>query len=241
MKSTEKHALEDELEYYKQFTSFAEIGASEIIEELLRNSNLGGFLGPKENLIETKRNDYETLRRYGLSYEDILSPLEVISERAVGKYLEEHPNKASGISELYLDDNYHPVSDNEIKRSGFLSEILERMFKKPEEHSNAVYHITIRRLQDAHCPWSNLPEAPEELAKLRCQYTTRPNYEISVENLKNHNSFRFNMLTLHLIKEHKFFEGSYSSFGHQIHLSIKNYYRVEPESIIRTLCLKSNR
>ncbi|MEM3370174.1 MAG: hypothetical protein QXW00_02480 [Candidatus Woesearchaeota archaeon] len=243
----DEHSLEEKvkrfpdetLEYYNEFTSPLEVGAAELIEELLRTSSLGGFLGYSESLIDIKRMDYEVLNAHGVSYHKIVENLEKIKEVAMQQYSQSSLKHKRGIV-FYLNNNYELVRDEAAKHKNQLITFLKKILlgKSAGDNEKAHFRVSIRKLQDAYCPWSVIPESQKELSALKCSYTLSPNYEIFIENLQNGSSFRFNNLQLHMISEHKFFEGRYTAIAHNF--IVHNYYRVEPLNIIKTLELGRN-
>jgi len=219
--------LTDIVAYYNQFTNMTEVGGQDTVNEILRGHSMVGFLGRNEDIIDVKEADYETLQRYGVSYEQIASPLERILESALPIFLENEKLR------IFLDKDYSPAECSgepcEKKRTPrFMRSFQEK--KMLEENPNARYEVIVKKIGDASCPWSRLPEL--EFSNSRCDYGDKENYDFNVKNLETGKAFHYNLLQVHMIREHMFFEGR----GTNLNL-IKNPYRIEPEEAIEVLGL----
>ena len=237
----------ERLAFYNIFSSTAEIGASDTLSEILRRHSMGGFLGREEDLIEIKKQDYLTLQKYGLSYEDLASRLEKMANASLDNY------RSTNNAVTILDSDYNIVELKNVvelkngnrpfleKSAGGKGLFHIRPFIKPLRNSrmlkelpSAYYMVIVERIGDAGCPWNNLPK---ELEVLKCGYGQQANYDFTVRNLKSREKleFNYNLMQVHMIAKHHFFEGRKTMSK----LINKNSYRIEPEEIIETLELDS--
>lgn len=225
----------ERLAFYNIFSSTREIGAGDMLNEILRKHSLGGFLGKEEELIETKKQDYLTLQKYGLSNQDIASPLEKMAKASLDNY------RSTNNAVTVLDSDYNIVElkNGEEKimhnRHGLFNirRLSLRESRMLKELPSAYYMVIVERISDASCPWNNLPK---ELEALKCGYGQQTNYDFTVRNLKSREKleFNYNLMQVHMIANHHFFEGRKTMFN-----LIKNPYRIEPEQVIATLGLGS--
>ena len=216
--------LADIVAYYSQFTNMTEVGGNDTVNEILRGHSIVGFLGKNEDIVNVKEADYKTLQEHGTSYEQIASSLEKISESALPVFLENQKLR------IFLDENYSPVEciGEPCEKKGILGFLHASSEKRVlEEIPSAKYEVTVKKIDDASCPWNHLPY---EFSKISCGYGAKENYDFSVKNLETGKAFHYNLLQIHMIREHKFFEGS----GTNLNL-IKNPYRIEPEEAIEVL------
>ena len=199
----------DEIE---KFMPMKEYGCQGELEEILRGKTLVGYLGPNESLYDVKEEDYKTLQRRGVTYEQIAGSLESIIQGVNNSIGQEKPKK----SRVLMDKNYSAVEDRNL----------------------AAYEIEIERKEAAVCPWSQLfqeyPELSCSYGKHEGRYEAQENYEFTVKNLNLKKSFRFYSISPHLIREHKFFEGKKTKLKL---IYTRNPYRVEPEEASEVLGL----
>jgi hypothetical protein len=202
----------DEIE---KFMRMEEYGCKSELEVILRGKTLVGYLGPNESLYDVKEEDYKTLQRIGVTYEQIASSLESIIKGVNSSMGHEKPKKST----VFMDKNYSAVENRNL----------------------AAYEIDIERKEPAVCPWSQFfqeyPELSCSYGKHEEQYEAQENYEFTVKNLNLRKSFRFYSISPHLIREHKFFEGKKTKLK-LIHA--RNPYRIEPKEVIEALGLMNS-
>lgn len=222
--------LADIVAYYSQFTNMTEVGGNDTVNEILRGHSIVGFLGRNEDIINVKEADYKTLHDKGVSYEQIASSLEQISESALPIFLENEKLR------ILLDENYSPVECSSEPCEKRRTPIFLRASQKKkiiEENPSARYEVIVKDIDKASCPWNKLPF---DFSKITCDYGVKENYDFSVKNLETGKAFHYNLLQIHMIREHKFFEGS----GTNLNL-LKNPYRIEPEEVLEVLGLADNK
>jgi hypothetical protein len=223
----EKYRDLEAISYYNKFTNMEEIGGKSTINEILRGHSIVGFLGKNEDIVAVKEADYETLQKHGLSYEEIASPLERIAHSAFQVFLERKNSR------ILLACDYSPV---EFSGEAGADKKIPRLIRAHRENkmlktvSGVRYEVIVKKIEDASCPWSRLPEP--EFSKLRCGYGAKENYDFNVKNLETGKAFHYNLLQVHMIRAHMFFEGS----GTNLNI-VKNPYRIEPKEAIEALGL----
>jgi len=228
----------DYIDYIKNFMKMAEFGSEEELEEILRNYNQKyNFLGPNENLYTVKKNDYDTITAKGVSYEQIASTLEKILTSVLAYEGKHYPSQKKHVlaklgnfvrnavssenrngKPFFLDTNYNLLKETKVS---------EKETKVPEGAKYKIYLPQREKIYDISCPWSSLTG---ELAALKCNYADKRNLEVLIENFDTGKLIRFYEIHIHLIREHKFFEGKYRRAE-----GFKNQYRLNPEDAIDVL------
>ncbi len=160
----------------------------------------GGFLGQSESLLDVIAHDEQTLKKFGVSYEQIVASIEQIWLAAV-KQMRELEASDRFERETDFPAIHHPETIPSFSLANLPGTDKGYIIGRFQ-----VFIVRYRGFQ--HCPWT-------------CNAFGSSDF--MVLNRNTGESFTAPELIIHLIREHRFFEG------------VQSPYRVDPEKVIRTL------
>lgn len=189
--------------------SLASANSTSLLERRMRPNaySQGGFLGATESLESVIRQDEQTLKVLGITFEKLASELKkIIGETWEKEHNHPEPREHAHASfEWYqkaIRQSFPPILSPENLPSRDIGNLLDEY---------QVFFIAFKGLQD--CPWD-------------CQLdNTWSSFDFLLLNRQSGEYLFAPGLIVHLIREHQFFEGNESP------------YRVEPSKLAQVLGL----
>lgn len=190
-------------------SSLASANSTSLLERRMRANaySQSGFLGTTESLESVIRQDEQTLKGFGITFEKLASRLEKIIEATWGKKSKhpeprEHARASFDWYQKARTESFPPILSPENLPDRDIGNLLDEY---------QVFFMAFKGLQD--CPWD-------------CQLNnTWGSFDFLLLNRRSGKYVFAPGLIVHLIREHHFFEGNESP------------YRVEPSKLAQVLGL----